>query len=74
MTAEQPPPHRRALTESQQTRREFGRRDYETARAADLAQLPEAGLILMIERLRGRLGDALDLVDELAEKLAGRSK
>ncbi len=66
MTDEQPQPHQRALTESQQTRLEFARRDLESARAADLAQLPAAGLILMIERLRGRLGDVIDLVDEVA--------
>lgn len=55
----------RTLTNSQATRVDFARRDLETARAEDLAQLGAAGLILRIERLRGRLGDMLDLVDEL---------
>lgn len=53
------------LTGSQATRVDFARRDLEAARAADLAQLPPAGLILQIERLRGRLDDMLQVVDEL---------
>lgn len=53
------------LTESQRTRIDYASRDLETARAEDLAQLSSAGLILVIERLRGRLHDVLGLVDEL---------
>lgn len=66
MTDEQASPHRGALTDSQWTRIEFARRDYEYARSEDLAQLEAAGLILIVEKLRGRLGDVLDLVDEVA--------
>jgi hypothetical protein len=66
MTDEQPPPHRQALTESQWTRIDFARRDLESARADDLAQLPAEGLILRIERLRGRLDDMLGLIDEIS--------
>ena len=66
MTDEQPPPHRGTLTDSQRTRIDFARRDLEYARSEDLAQLPAAGLILLIERMRNRLGDVLDLVEEVA--------
>ena len=55
------------LTDSQATRIDFARRDLEAARAADLAQLPPAGLILQIERLRGRLDDVLQVVEEITE-------
>lgn len=44
----------------------LARRDLDYARSEDLAQLPAAGLILLIERLRGRLDDTLTLVDEIA--------
>jgi hypothetical protein len=54
-----------ALTNVQCDRVNFARRDYETARAEDLAQLPPANLILLVERMRGRLGDMLDLIDEV---------
>jgi hypothetical protein len=66
MTDEQPhtaPGH--ALTRLQRDRIDFARRDYESARAEDLARLPRAHLILLVERMRGRLGDTLDLVDEI---------
>lgn len=66
MTDEQSPPHTGPLTDTQRTRIDFARRDLEYARAEDLAQLDAAGLILMVERLRGRLCDMLDLVDEIA--------
>lgn len=55
------------LTDMQFSRIDFARRDLETARAEDLAQLPHAGLILQIERLRGRLDDILQLVDEITQ-------
>ncbi|AQS70827.1 MULTISPECIES: hypothetical protein [Streptomyces] len=55
------------LTDLQYARIDYARRDLDSARAEDLAQLDAAGLILMVERLRGRLGDVLDLVDELTD-------
>jgi len=54
-----------ALTNLQRDRIDFARRDFESARAEDLAKLPRAHLILLVERMRGRLGDTLDLVDEI---------
>ncbi|MEH0543028.1 hypothetical protein QA802_08065 [Streptomyces sp. B21-105] len=54
-----------ALTNLQRDRVTFARRDFESARAEDLAKLPRAHLILLVERMRGRLGDMLDLLDEL---------
>ncbi|MDO0938471.1 hypothetical protein QQY66_44630 [Streptomyces sp. DG2A-72] len=65
MTDEKPHPHVGPLTDSQRTRIEFARRDFESARAADLSQLDAAGLILLVERLRTRLDDVLNLTDEL---------
>ncbi|KAF2774690.1 hypothetical protein [Streptomyces sp. OM5714] len=66
MTDEQPTPTR-ALTDIQRARIDFARRDLDSARSEDLAQLGADGLILMVERLRGRLGDALNLIDEIAD-------
>ncbi|MFZ3556488.1 MULTISPECIES: hypothetical protein [unclassified Streptomyces] len=54
------------LTDLQSSRVDFARRDLESARAADLTHLNEAGLILVVERLRTRLDDILGLVDEVA--------
>ncbi|MFK0124863.1 hypothetical protein ACIQSP_16300 [Streptomyces nigra] len=65
MTNEQPPPPTGPLTPMHHTRIDFARRDLEYARSEDLAQLDAAGLILIVERLRHRLGDILDLVDEV---------
>lgn len=65
MTDEQSHPHPGPLTDLQRTRIDFARRDYENARAADLGQLDAAGLVLLVEKLRGRLGDMLDLLDEV---------
>lgn len=62
---EQPPAPGHSLTGSQATRVDFARRDLEYARSEDLAQLEAAGLILLVERLRGRLVDVLDLIDEM---------
>lgn len=62
---EQPPAPGHSLTGTQATRIEFARRDLEYARSEDLAQLDAAGLILLVERLRRRLGDVLDVVGEL---------
>ena len=53
------------LTSTQQSRIEFAHRDYEQARTEDLGRLSSAALILLVERLRARLGDTLDLVDEI---------
>lgn len=55
----------RPLTPTQATRRDFARNDLESVRTGDLAQMQPAGLILIIERLRGRLDDMLHLVDEV---------
>lgn len=52
------------LTHSQQTRLEFARRDLDSARSEDLAQLDAGELILIVERLRARLTDVLALIDE----------
>lgn len=64
MTDEQPPAPG-PLTASQFTRVDFARRDLEYARSEDLAQLEAAGLILLVEKLRGRLSDVLDVIDEM---------
>lgn len=56
-----------SLTDMQKSRIDFARRDLETARSEDLAQLPPAGLILQVERLRGRLDDLLQVVDEITQ-------
>ncbi|MFG3085148.1 hypothetical protein [Streptomyces parvulus] len=55
----------RALTEHERARLDYARRELESARAEDLEDLDAAGLIFMIERLRGRLSEVLDLVDEI---------
>lgn len=55
------------LTDMQKSRIDFARRDLETARSEDLAQLPPAGLILQITRLTGRLDDLLQVVDEISQ-------
>ncbi|MFB6787711.1 hypothetical protein ACFCWT_13645 [Streptomyces olivaceus] len=64
MPDEQPHPTR-ALTDLQKARIDYARRDLDSARAEDLAQLPADGLIILVERLRGRLGDTLDIIDEV---------
>ncbi|MFD4257089.1 hypothetical protein ACFWR9_05545 [Streptomyces sp. NPDC058534] len=66
MTHEQPHPTG-ALTNLQRARIDYARRELDSARAEDLAQLPADGLILMVERLRGRLGEVLDIIDEVVE-------
>ncbi|MFF5842094.1 hypothetical protein ACFY74_11575 [Streptomyces massasporeus] len=57
-----------ALTDVQRSRIDFARRDLDYARSEDLAQLPTAGLILLIERLRNRLDDTLSLIDEVTHQ------
>lgn len=66
MTHEHTPTTPGRLTEGQKTRIEFARRDWEEARAEDLGRLDAASLILLVERLRSRLGDTLDVMDEIA--------
>ncbi|WP_328436844.1 hypothetical protein OHA71_06270 [Streptomyces sp. NBC_00444] len=65
MTDEKSHPHVGPLTDSQRTRLDFARRDFEYARSEDLAQLGEPGLILLVEKLRNRLDDMLNLIDEV---------
>ncbi|MEU0207327.1 hypothetical protein [Streptomyces canus] len=65
MTHEHAPCTHGRLTEGQKTRLEFARRDWEEARAEDLGQMDSASLILLVERMRGRLEDILDLVTEV---------
>jgi hypothetical protein len=65
MTDERPRPLTEALTDLQRARIDYARRDLEYARAEDLAQIDAAGLILIIERLRTRLDDMLQLVSEV---------
>ena len=67
----QPTPELPPLTSLQASRVDFAHRDLEYARAEDLAQLDPAGLILLVERLRGRLGDMLDLIDEVCDSRSG---
>ena len=57
----------RHLTPTQATRLDCARRDLDSARAEDLSQLAPAGLVLVIERLRGRLDDMVNLVDEVTQ-------
>jgi hypothetical protein len=61
---QQPASLGRPLTASQQTRLDFARRDLDEARTEDLAALETDSLILLVERLRNRLSDVLDVVDE----------
>jgi hypothetical protein len=67
MTEQPDPTQGRHLTNEQTARIDFAARDLETARAADLGQLPPAKLILTVERLRGRLDDVIQLVDEITQ-------
>lgn len=67
MTEQSNPTQGAPLTPTQATRIDFARNDLDSARTEDLARLPPAGLILIIERLRGRLDDMLHLVDEVTQ-------
>ncbi|MFK0125560.1 hypothetical protein ACIQSP_19875 [Streptomyces nigra] len=53
------------LTPIQRTTVDFARRDLAQARAADLAVIDAAHLILLVEQLRGRLHQVLEVVDEV---------
>lgn len=67
MSSEQPgsPKGPRTLTPSQSTRVEFAHRDLDYARSEDLSHLSAAGLILLVEKLRARLDDTLNVVGEI---------
>lgn len=59
------PPAPGPLTPTQLARLDFARRDLDRARSEDVAQLDPASLVLLVERLRGRLDDTLQVVDEI---------
>ena len=65
MTDEQPQTAPGPLTDLQRARIDFARRDLDDAHGRDLAQLDAARLVLIVERLRGRLHDVLEVVDEI---------
>ncbi|MER5675750.1 hypothetical protein ABT081_02280 [Streptomyces sp. NPDC002238] len=60
------PPDPTLLTTAQRAAVEFAQQDLAAARSADLAELGEAGLILTVERLRGRLDEVLSVLGEIA--------
>ena len=65
MPADPSEPARGALSPLQRTRVDSARTALQGARAADLAALDAEQLILLVERLRGRLGDVLGILSEL---------
>lgn len=67
MTQQPHPAQGRPLTATQAARFDFARRDLEYARSEDIAQLDAPGLILVVEKLRGRLDDILQLLDEVTQ-------
>jgi hypothetical protein len=52
------------LTPTQATLVDYARRELEAVRATTLAKLDDAELILTVERLRQRLDDTLQVIDE----------
>lgn len=60
------PPH--PLTPQQQARVALAQRDLEEARAADLATIDAAALVMMVEKLRSSLYDTVRLVHEVTEE------
>ncbi|MFC9637147.1 hypothetical protein ACFTZF_01185 [Streptomyces mirabilis] len=56
------------LTDWQRAVVDFARQDLQRARREDLAAMEAASLILLVERLRGRLHGVLDLLDEITEQ------
>ncbi|MFE2969943.1 hypothetical protein ACFXKC_41005 [Streptomyces sp. NPDC059340] len=66
---EDPSPSGVPLTDLQKAKVDYARRDLETFRAEDLAQLEPASLIIIIERLRTRLYEILELVDEVFDTI-----
>jgi len=63
-------PHQ-LLTPTQQTIVHFARQDLTTARSADLGSIEAASLILLVERMRHRLGSVLEVIDEVATASGG---
>ena len=59
--------HLGRLTDEQRSRLDFAHRDLDEARTADLGEMSGASLILLVERLRGRLDDVLQVVDEISD-------
>lgn len=57
------PPERPALTAEQRQTVDFARHALADARLADLGTLDPAALILLVERLRARLDDVLQVLD-----------
>lgn len=57
-------PRRHTLTPIEQSRCDYARRDLESSYAHDLAKLPQPSVILLVERMRTRLDDMLNLVKE----------
>ncbi|CAM5345613.1 hypothetical protein SAURM35S_07677 [Streptomyces aurantiogriseus] len=72
MTDEQDRTTAGPLTSLQRARVDFATQDLEDVRTEDLAQLPGADLILLVERMRGRLDDMLKLIDEITEPPHGQ--
>lgn len=60
------PPH--PLTAQQQARLSLARCDLEEARAADLATIDPAALVMMVEKLRSSLYDTVRLLDEVTQE------
>lgn len=59
-------PTRPRLSGPQRTRLRLAQKDLIAAREADLALMQPAALVLLVERLRGALDDALRLAAELS--------
>lgn len=55
------------LTATQRTIVDFAAHDLDSVRAADLGAIDAAALILLVERLRGRLDSVLNVVDDVTE-------
>jgi hypothetical protein len=68
MTDEQDPDEGPTLTDIQRARIEFAHRDLESARGTDLGSLPPDRLILLVEMLRRRLDDTLNLITEITSE------
>jgi len=54
------------LSPMQRARVDFAAADFQRVRALDLAAMDDAQLILLVERLRRRLDDVLDVLDEVS--------
>lgn len=62
---DEPRPLTGPLTDAQRARIDFAHRDLDRARSEDLGALDHAALIMLVEVLRRRLDDTLQLVDEI---------